>query len=181
MLAGSNLSALLEAYGVAVEANTALRAVPHAAAQHPAEPLVTDGVLTTALAAALGFHANPELGARAVHPVKVAAAGGAPAPAVGVGATHGAEGGKPWAAAAAVLRPGSAGARPSTAGSRRPGTAGARERVQVVLPGRVLTGAPSSWHIICLAPLSWEALLCALASPQPLGHGPTHITNSNPS
>ncbi|KAK9839205.1 hypothetical protein WJX81_001213 [Elliptochloris bilobata] len=42
--AGSNLNAVLEPYGISVEANTALRAVPHARSLHPAEPLVADGL-----------------------------------------------------------------------------------------------------------------------------------------
>ena len=163
-LAGPNLNALLDTYGVAVEANTALRAVPHAAALHPAEPLVTDGVLTTALAAALGFRENPEQDARAAQPLRVAAAGGAPEPVLGAlggaSAAHGAEVGKPWATAAAVLRPRSATGRPGTAGSRRPGTAGAREGMQLACRAEWSLGRLLHVHIICLAPGSWEALLC---------------------
>ncbi len=56
------MSALLEPYGISIDANTALRAVPHERALHPAEPLVADGVLTTALAAALGQCANHKVG-----------------------------------------------------------------------------------------------------------------------
>jgi hypothetical protein len=78
-----------------VEANTALRAVPAAAALHPAEPLVADGVLTAALAAALG-------------------PGGVPSPGVAPRAEPGALAGRPPAAPS----------RPGTAGSRRPSTAG---------------------------------------------------------
>ena len=142
-LAGSNLNALLEAYGVAVEANAALRAVPHARSLHPAEPLVTDGMLTAALAAALGLNPNPELGAHAALPPEVAVPGSVPARAVsavaGTDAAHGAQGGKPGAAEVAALKPGSAG-RPGTAGSRRPGTAGARARMQFALQIRILPG-----------------------------------------
>lgn len=57
------MDALLEPYGIRVDANTALRAVPHERALHPAEPLVADGVLTTALAAALGRCADRKAGA----------------------------------------------------------------------------------------------------------------------
>lgn len=64
--AGSNMNALLEPYGISIDANTALRAVPHERALHPAEPLVADGVLTTALAAALGQCANNKDGAGGV-------------------------------------------------------------------------------------------------------------------
>ena len=113
--------------------------MPHAGALHPAEPLVTDGVLTTALAAALG--PSPELRTLAAQPLSVATAGGVPTLAVdvvaGADAAHGAEGGKPWAAAGAAVRPGPAG-RPGTAGSRRPGTAGARAHMQFVLPSRLI-------------------------------------------
>ncbi len=84
-----------------MEANTALRAVPAAAALHPAEPLVADGVLTAALAAALG-------------PGGVASRGEKPR--AGPGALAG--------------RPPAVPSRPGTAGSRRPCTAGERKALQ---------------------------------------------------